>query len=331
MKKQTFFLPHAYGSYALDNGLTFGVGFYAPYGLGTEWPSTYSGRYLAVKTDLKSFYFNPSVAYKVNDKFSIGIGGSYVWSKVTLNRKVQLVRPGIPPTVLPDGSIDLDGTGHGFDFSAGILTKPTPELSIGASYRHSVKIDYTGNAVFSNMGSYASLFPGGVGKTRITFPNNIFVGVGLQPTTNLTLEMDFQYIEWSKYDTLKIDMPVGPTAPAPISRPLQGPSSSPKNWDNTFIIRLGGEYQLDKLALRAGYIFDKSPQPDQAVEPMLPDADRNEITAGLGYELSKEISIDVAYQIIFFHDRTVGLPANTFPGLYKATAHLFGLSLGYTM
>jgi long-chain fatty acid transport protein len=340
MKKQTFFLPHAYASYGLDNGLTFGVGFYAPYGLGTEWPADWAGRYLAVKTDLKSFYVNPTIAYKINDKFAIGAGCSYVFSNVKLRRKIQLALPTVPPTLLPDGQIDLDGNGHGFDFSVGILTKPVPELSVGVSYRHSVKIDYDGDATFSDLKAYPTpygtlnfpmLFPGGKGKTTITFPNNAFVGVCLQPLNNLTLEADFQYIEWLKYDTLKIDLPLGPTQPPLINRPLQGPVASAKDWDNTFIIRFGGEYELDKIAIRAGYIFDKSPQPSKALEPMLPDADRHEFTAGFGYQISQEFSVDVAYQIILFKDRSVGMPENIFPGTYKSTAHLFGLSLGYAM
>ncbi len=340
MKKQTFFLPHAYASYGLDNGLTFGVGFYAPYGLGTEWPANWSGRYLAVKTDLKSFYVNPTIAYKISDKFAIGAGASYVFSNVKLSRKIQLALPTVPPTLLPDGQVDLDGTGHGFDFSVGILTKPIPEMSVGVSYRHSVKVDYEGDATFSDLKAYPTpfgtlnfpaLFPGGKGKTSLTFPNNAFVGVCLQPTKNLTLEVDFQYIEWQKYDTLKIDLPLGPTQPPLINRPLQGPLASPKNWDNTYIIRLGGEYQINALAVRAGYVYDNTPQPPKAVEPMLPDADRHEFTAGFGYQLSKEFSVDVAYQIILFKDRSVVAPTNIFPGTYTSTAHLFGLSLGYTM
>lgn len=36
---------------------------------------------------------------------------------------------------------------------------------------------------------------------------------------------------------------------------------------------------------------------------MLPDADRNELTLGLGYQFSDNLSVDVAYQLILFKDK----------------------------
>ena len=329
MASQVFFLPHVFASYGLDNGLAFGVAFYAPYGLGTEWPADWGGRYLAVKTDLKSYYINPTIAYKISEQVALGVGVSYVFSDVKLNQKLRLALPTVPPTLLPDGNISLDGDGHGIEFDAGVLVKPTPELSIGASYRHSNKIDLEGTAAFTNMGPLASLFPGGTGSTSITFPNNIFGGLAYQATPELILEADFQYIMWSTYDTLKITIPNGP--PGPTGQPLQRSSASGKDWENTFMIRFGGQYQLEKVALRAGVIYDKTPQPNKTVEPMLPDANRIEFTVGLGYQLTKELSVDAAYQIILFQERTVSLAENVFPGTYKAMANLFGLSLGYTM
>jgi long-chain fatty acid transport protein len=85
---------------------------------------------------------------------------------------------------------------------------------------------------------------------------------------------------------------------------------------------------MDKLALRAGFIYDATPQPDKAVDPTLPDANRIEVTVGAGYQLTGMISIEVAYQYVKASDRTVTAPTNSFPGTYKTTANLFGVNLG---
>ena len=332
MNSQVFFPPHAYVSYGLANGLTFGVGFYVPFGLGTEWPEDWTGRYAAVKADLQSYFINPTIAYKVSDQFSLGVGVSYVISSVSLSQKVSLAAAG-----LPDGNLKLDADGNAINFNAGFLFKPTPQLSIGASYRHSTKVDYEGDAVFSDMGIVAPLFPGGTGTTTIEFPNNIFAGIAYQATPELILEADFQYIMWSTYDTLKITIPYGPAAPPQLGgRPLQGPQAFGKDWENAFMIRVGGEYQFEKLALRAGFIYDKTPQPDKSVEPLVPDANRTEFTVGLGYRITQNVAVDIAYQLILSKDRvaapaTSGSLAPLAGGIYKSTAHLFGLSLSYTM
>jgi long-chain fatty acid transport protein len=101
------------------------------------------------------------------------------------------------------------------------------------------------------------------------------------------------------------------------------------DWENSILLRFGGEYRMEKLALRAGFIYDGTPQPDKSVDPTLPDANRIEITVGVGYQLTDMINAEVAYQYIKASDRTVTAPTNSFPGTYKTTANLFGVNLGF--
>jgi long-chain fatty acid transport protein len=96
---------------------------------------------------------------------------------------------------------------------------------------------------------------------------------------------------------------------------------------------------MDKLALRAGVVYDQTPQPDKSVEPMLPDANRIELVAGLGYKLSENFSIDAAFQFISFSDRAgsvtsktalyPAIPAKTVSGNYQSSAMLIGVDLSY--
>ncbi|MBU2471441.1 MAG: outer membrane protein transport protein, partial [Bacteroidetes bacterium] len=73
-----------------------------------------------------------------------------------------------------------------------------------------------------------------------------------------------------------------------------------------------------------------------SVEPMLPDANRNEVTFGFGYKVTESLNLDFSYQLILFIDRDqhevkstkfgyTQLPAGT----YKSNAHLFGINIGY--
>ncbi len=66
------------------------------------------------------------------------------------------------------------------------------------------------------------------------------------------------------------------------------------------------------------------------VEPLLPDANRNEVSVGFGYSLTKNISIDLSYMFIKFVQRqAVGTVIN-FDGTYNSTANLIALDLGYS-
>lgn len=340
MESQVFYPPHAYVTYGMDNGLAFGVGVFAPYGLGTEWPANWQGRQMAVKTDLQTIYINPTVSYKFSDRLAIGVGFSYITANVTLKQRVPTLSAlaPIPAPAANDGMITLDGDGTGYGFNAGLLYKPTKDLSIGVSYRSLTDIEFEGDAKFTDMQALVTFFPGGKGKTTLPLPSTLFAGIAYNFSPDFTLEADFHYVGWKEYDVLDLNIPAGPAFPL-TGRPLQAAQQLQKDWENSILLRLGGEYRMNKLALRAGVVYDQTPQPDKSVEPMLPDANRIEFVGGLGYKLSSNFSVDAAFQFIAFSDRKgeitsktalyPTIPAVTYSGNYQSTAMLIGFSVSY--
>ena len=116
---------------------------------------------------------------------------------------------------------------------------------------------------------------------------------------------------------------------------MQVSQTQVKNWDDGYMGRLGAEYQYNQdLVLRAGIIYDITGQPASKMEPMLPDADRIDPSVGFSYKLTDQLSVDVAYMIVLFSERTStfvveSTPPAPFGGTYNSTAHLFGLDIGY--
>lgn len=329
MKSQIFYPSNLYGSYTMNDGLAFGIGVYNPYGLGTEWDKDWVGRKIAVKTDLQTFFINPSVSYRCNEQFSFGVGVSYVLSNVKLSFRVPTYSSLAPPTPsTTDGTASLEADGNGINFNAGILFQPFDNLKLGLAYRHSTKIKYDGTAKFTDMQALQTYFPGGDGSTEITLPFNFTFGAAIDVTKELTITTDIQFIGWSSYDSLVVKITDGPVSPFGV---LQKGSSSIKDWKNAFILRWGAEYRFENWSLRGGFIFDVTPQPLHKTEPMLPDGNRAEGTFGIGYNITENIMIDAAYQFIKFEQRAVVYSDVKFPGTYKSNVHLFGINVGYKL
>jgi long-chain fatty acid transport protein len=332
MVSQVFYPSNLYATYSLNDKIVFGLGVYSPYGLGSEWPNDWVGRKASVKTDLQTFYINPTAAYKINDQLSVGVGVSYVLANAKIKYRVGTYSSLAPPTpATNDGTVGLEGTGNGISFNAGVIYKPMEKLSLGASYRSLVKLEFSGDVTFTDMQSLQSFFPGGTGTVTLPMPSNLQVGAAYEVTPELTVEADFQYVGWSSYDQLGITIPNGPAAPAALGgQPLQKSSTpSVKNWKDAYMIRLGGEYKLNKqIDVRAGYILDKTPQPKGVMEPMLPDAERNDISVGGGYMINEKLRVDASYLLVLFADRTSTM--TVFPGTYKSSANLFSVNVGYT-
>jgi long-chain fatty acid transport protein len=288
--------------------LVVGIGAYNPFGLGTEWPNGWAGRFLTTKVDLKTYFVTPTASYRLTDQLSIGAGLNYVMGSVLLEQYLEAPSD-------PHVSISMHATGVGYN--VGLLYKPLDVLSVGASYRSSVKLDASGNVSFNP--EYATLPTGGA-STTIKLPATGFVGVAWIPMKDLQVEADYQYIGWSSYDQLTLHFAAD-----------NSEKVSPKNYQDTYMFRFGGEYTMDAFHFRAGYVYDHSPVKTEYVDPLLPDANRNGVSLGLGYDITNHLSVDAAYFYLKFDQRVAvnTIPQTSFDGTYTSHAHLASVDFGY--
>src|SRR5205809_5387854 len=67
-------VPQVYISYGATSKLGIGVGLFAPYGLETNWPMAFDGRFAGYKNILHSVYIQPTLAYQVSPRLALGGG-----------------------------------------------------------------------------------------------------------------------------------------------------------------------------------------------------------------------------------------------------------------
>jgi long-chain fatty acid transport protein len=316
----TFYITHRFGE-----KLAAGFGFFSPYGLGTKWPKDYPLRYLATSNDMKTFFFNPVIAYKASDSLSFGVGFSYIHSTL----KFDLVQP----LLIWDVPTSLDTSGSAFGFNAGALYKKD-KLSLGVNWRSGFDIKYSGDIKLdsSNVPSAYKVFVPAAGdvSTKFHFPHILGVGVSYFITPKLLLALDVHYVLWSTFDKYVVK-----TNFSGAEEELE----SVEDWEDAFTFRLGGQYSLnEKWNLRAGFLYDQTPQPVKSMDPTLPDANRAAFTGGFGCKWGRWV-IDFGCQFEFFSDRTcpnrniyallVDRGFNAGEGTYSTKAYLFGISLSY--
>ncbi|MCK7478624.1 MAG: outer membrane protein transport protein [Candidatus Moduliflexus flocculans] len=311
-----FYPPNFYISHRLSDKTVVGLGVTSPYGLGIEWPEpeTFPWRYLGTKSDMVTFCVNPAVAVKLTDRFSLGLGVSFIYSKLTQSI-TQYMMMGESGLDVP-ADVDVDGTAFGFN--AGLLYKGNG-YRVGLNYRSRFTLDYKGT-VSLDIPVYETPFAG-TGETSFNFPDLVTLGVSFDLAPKLVWAVDLHYFFWSTYDSYTFHFEVPDLA-------LTEDLTVPTLWKDSWIARTGLEYlATDRLALRAGFAFDKSPQPASTMDTSLPDADRTTLTCGFGYKFGR-LTLDVAYQFENFRERTSERP-DIFQGTFKTQAHLFGIDLGY--
>lgn len=316
---QVFVPPHIYATHRFSERVSAGLGVFSPFGLGIEWPDpeTFPWRYLGTSGDMTTLMVNPAVAVKLNDRLSLGLGASFVHSRLRQS-VTQIVNVG---GKVFDAPTDIDADADGFGFNAGLLFR-MDKSTLGLSYRSRISLKYAGD-VSLDVPVYPEPFSGTF-ETSIRYPDIVTMGLAFELAPSLTWSVDLHYIFWTLFDetTAKIDVPdLGLTEEI-----VQTPS-----WESSYAARTGLEYRPgDRLALRAGFAYDQTPQPAATMDSLLPDANRLAFTAGFGYNFGR-IVVDAAYQFESFRRRTSergDLPA-LLQGTFKTRSHLIGISLGY--
>lgn len=330
-KTQFFFPATFYVTHKLNENVSAGFGFFNPFGLGREWknPESYSGRLISYKVDLKTFYFNPTIAWRMNEQLSFGAGAQLVYSTVLLDRYQATTNPLFGPGLVNIAKIELDGN-NSIDagYNAGILYEHE-KISVGLSYRSNVTVDYDGDATFTQVptgnptidAQIAQLIPDEQGvATKVEFPPLVSLGLAFTQLEKWTFEVDVNWVGWSTFDVLPLD----------FAKDDSLDTERPQNYKDAMSVRSGAEYRPnDVYALRLGYYYDPSPQPDGSVSPLLPDSDRHGITIGFGYT-SGPWTVDLFDLVLIFLERdTHGKNYDGYNGTYSSWANLLGANVGY--
>lgn len=333
MQSQVFTPSHLFITHTLNENFGFGVGITTPFGLGTKWKGDWVGRYLAVETELKTFWVPVTIAWSPSKMISISGGFVYSFADVLITRKNS------QHPFEGDANVRLEGDeSSAFGYMASIMFKPLDILTIGASFRSEIEYQFEGTAVTTGAQQLLDIkaLPNGDVTADLTTPMNIVGGIAVQVIPELMLSADFQWVGWSSYDSLKVN----------FKDPDFEDLASPREYEDTYIIRFGAEYAINNdVSLLGGIYFDKIPVQPENVNPSLPDSDRLGFSLGVDARIWKQFGLAASYLFIRSSELTVtdsreiytpfdeGLEdsASRFNGTYNSYANLLSVSLYYNI
>jgi long-chain fatty acid transport protein len=331
--KTTFVVPTLYIVAPLTNEINLGLGIFAPYGLGYRWDnsSSFSGRLVAQNTYVQTTDLNPVLSFQATPSFAIAVGADYRFSKVQLEKDQSAINP-FTNSAVDVAHVKLNSTltdNHGWGWNAGILYRPIPQFSLGASYRSKIKIDYDGTARFTQNltgdprfdPAVAAQLPTGdkAVTTAIEFPSSLNLGTAFTFPGDFLVSLEADYTKWTSFKALDINF----TDPNLASHDLHRET----DWKNSWAYRLGLQKKFGGWALRAGYYRDKTPQPTEDAGPLLADNDRDAFSAGVGFGTDRwGIDVSDLYLKVKNIDGRTRSNDNFF-GTYRESVNIFAFSL----
>jgi len=288
----TVALPSGYLSHQYSDKVWFGIGVNAPFGLETDYSDNWVGRYHAIKSELLTININPSMAFKINDKATIGFGVSALYADGELTNAVDGGLLAGQPGAF-DGKQKLTGDDWGYGFNAGILFEPTNKTRIGLHYRSEIDLTLDGDAEISRLtGPVAGANGKWDAKLDVTLPDSISLSGYHTINQRWGVMADVTWTQWSDIDTLDIKVANGRQSVAVW------------DYDDSFRVAIGAEYRYSQAwMLRSGVAYDETPVPsDDLRSPRVPDNDRTWLTFGATYQYSPAITFDFGYAHLFVDD-----------------------------
>jgi len=140
-----YFLPGLYYSRPLSDRWYVGIGPNAASGFGTTYGDNWPGRYILDEWSMYFIGIVPSVAYRVNNKLSLGASASVNYTGYNL-KKAVFNGPGAS-----DGNFELEANGWAVGGVFGLLYEFTPQTRFGIVYRSELEASNEGNPDFSDL------------------------------------------------------------------------------------------------------------------------------------------------------------------------------------
>ncbi len=296
------FVPSAYTIWSYSDDLKFGLAVNAPFGLATEYDEGWAGRYFALKSELQTIAISPSIAYKVNPKFSIG--GSLVFQHAeaelsqAVNMKAVGVAAGVPigtAATYADGKSTVEGDDTSFGYALGVLYEFNEDSRIGVSYRSRIKHTLEGDVTVTNVPAAIAAVPALAttgGSADLTTPEILSIGGYHKLNDKFAIMADLAWTSWTNFDYLVVKDSTG------LIR-----SSVHENWTDSYFTAVGMEYfHNEDVTYQFGVAYDTSPVPDQDRTFRIPDSDRIWLSAGAKIDLDDKSELTLGYTHILAED-----------------------------
>lgn len=327
-------VPNFYYAQPVAENWSAGIGLFAPFGLVTDYPDDWVGRYVALRSDLLTLHLNPGVAYQLNEQLSFGLGVSLAYAHAELSNALDLGLPLGQPNAL-DGKLTLEGEDWSYGWNAGLLWQPHKTLRMGLAYRSEVRHCLEGDARFDlpTLPAAAAPLTAPLVDQEIAgdliLPESFGLGLVWEWSDQWHILSEVTWTRWSRFAELDFEFSE-PATEALLGAPV------PEKWEDTYRYSLAVNYLSgEELILRLGIAYEETPIPNPRYRsPRIPDADRIWISAGATWQWTEHLSLDLAYAYVRAQDPEVDNDTHTpnqyLRGKFDADVHILALGSLYS-
>jgi len=283
----------AFATYRVTPDVTLGLALASNVGGILEYDDDWVGRYYVQKTWILGTSLLPSVAWKVNEKLSVGASLNAMYGIYKNNVAINN-----PDPLFGDGQLKVDDETWGWGANLGLLYEFSDATRVGLTWNSKVDLDFKARMDFSGLAPGLSTLLGNAGlldsslKVGITIPQQVMASLFTQIDDRWALLGSVGWQQWSKFGQIQLGID-DTTNPKSITTDIP--------LDDTWHVAAGAQYRLSEpWLLNFGIAYDSGFQEsDSQVSPLLPTNSAWRFGAGAQKQTSKRSFWGVAAEYLY--------------------------------
>ena len=249
--------------HSFSDRFKLGIALFGAAGAALDYDDDWVGRKQAQSTEILALSLSPTIAYRINDWFSIG-GGINIMA-TALDTKLE--------GLLPGSQIAIDGTDTQVSFNLSMMFDAGDATRIGLSYVSETEFDYAGDVTRTPRDLAAPA------NTTLTLAQTLRLGIHHDLSPAVAIVGTLGWEDWSALENQFVS--VGEV----------GEATLPRNWEDTYRIGAGVHFRVaDPWLLRFGVNYDSSPTKAEDRTADLPVDAQLRLAAGVQNKTSDRFS-----------------------------------------
>lgn len=279
----------------LTDRARLGFSVIAPQGGGFDYGDDFVGRYSASRSILGVIGVSPSLAYKVNDRFSIGGGVTALYTHYELNMAINTA------AIIPgssDAKVKVENlTDWAYQPFVGLTYQLTDRAMLGVVYRGESDVDLDGDV---NIRNWSLPLPKPkFNDAEVSWDNPQWLDVGLKylVTGKDVLFLNGGWQDWSDFSKNGISITGGAT---------DVNTNIDREWDDTWYARIGYAHEFAQESfLSLGVSYDSSPVKNKHRTFDLPVDEYYKLSAGYGWKGKNKLDYALGATLMLVGDADI--------------------------
>ncbi|PNB31504.1 aromatic hydrocarbon degradation protein [Pseudomonas sp. FW305-131] len=287
----SFFISHE-----LDEHWSVGFGQYGDFGLAVNYDNDWSGRYFAQNSSLLGLSLVPSVAYRFNEQWSVGLGIKAMYGMLKADTAIDRSPFGF--TDRSDGQYKYRDNTWGYGANLGVIYAPQPGTRIGLTYTSQVDLDFKDRLDVKGDGRLLERVNNTDTELDLKVPQTVTLSLFQQLDRQWALLASANWQDWSEFGDIAVQ--VDTTAFGAQSTTVDA------GFKDTWHLSLGAQYQATEQWLwNVGVAYDSSAVTDSNRSVVVPMNESWRIATGATYALNENTDVNVSWAMVWLGDMPV--------------------------